>query len=88
MTARTESIEVDGDTATVLKERAAERGVGVAQLVAELVSLANDDAAIAELDRRWAAVERGEPTVPHDEVERWVKTWEVRISGAGTTDDR
>ena len=46
MTARTESIEVDGDTATVLKERAAERGVSVAQLVAELVSLANDDAAI------------------------------------------
>jgi predicted transcriptional regulator len=30
---------------------------------------------IAELDRRWAAVEAGEPTVPHDEVVQWLKTW-------------
>ncbi|MBI3704572.1 MAG: hypothetical protein HY244_12185 [Rhizobiales bacterium] len=75
MSAKTESIEVDGDTATVLKERAAERGVSVAQVVAELVPLAVDDAALAELDRRWAAIERGEPTVAHAEVERWLKSW-------------
>jgi predicted transcriptional regulator len=73
--AKTESIEVDGATAAVLKERAAERGVSVAQLVAELVAFAVDDEAIAELDRRWAAVEQGQPTVPHAEVERWLKTW-------------
>lgn len=30
---------------------------------------------IAELDRRWAAIEAGEPTVPHDEVVRWLETW-------------
>ncbi|HVZ53718.1 MAG TPA: hypothetical protein VG986_17255 [Pseudolabrys sp.] len=75
MNARTESIEVDGDTAAVLKERAAERGVSVAQLVAELAALAADDETVAELDRRWAAIEAGEPTVPQEEVERWLKTW-------------
>ena len=30
---------------------------------------------LAELDRRWAAIEAGEPTVPHDEVVRWLETW-------------
>ena len=72
---KTESIEVDGTTASVLKERAAERGVSVAQLVAELVAFAIDDETIAELDRRWAALEQGQPTVPHAEVERWLETW-------------
>ncbi len=30
---------------------------------------------IVELERRWAAIEAGEPTVPHEEVVRWLKTW-------------
>jgi predicted transcriptional regulator len=30
---------------------------------------------IAELDRRWAAIEAGEATVPHIEVVRWLETW-------------
>lgn len=30
---------------------------------------------IVELDRRWAAIEAGEPTVSHDEVVRWLETW-------------
>ncbi len=75
MTVKTESIELDGATATALKERAAERGVSVSQLVAELVPLAVDDQAIAELDRRWAAIEHGEPTVQHADVENWLRTW-------------
>lgn len=75
MSPKTESVELDRATAAALKERAAERGVSVSQLVAELVPLAADDAAIAELDRRWAAIERGEKTVPHADVERWLKTW-------------
>jgi hypothetical protein len=73
--ANIESIEVDRATAAALKERAAERGVSVAQLVAELVPLAIDDTALAELDRRWSAIKRGQPTVPHAEVERWLRTW-------------
>jgi len=75
MNAKTESIEVDGATAAALIERAAERGVSVSELVAELVPLAIDDETIAELDRRWKAIERGEPTVPHDDVEKWLRTW-------------
>jgi hypothetical protein len=75
MGTETQTIEVDGATANALKARAAERGVSVAQLVAELVPLAVDDEAIAELDRRWVAIERGQPTVAHAEVERWLKTW-------------
>ena len=75
MTAKTESIEVDSATASALKTRAAERGVSVSQLVAELIPLAIDDETIAELDRRWAAIEKGGTTVPHAEVERWLRTW-------------
>jgi predicted transcriptional regulator len=75
MTAKTESIEVDSATASALKTRAAERGVSVSQLVSELVPFAIDDEAIAELDRRWAAIEAGGATVPQVDVERWLRTW-------------
>ena len=30
---------------------------------------------IAELDRQWADIEAGAPTVPHDKVARWLETW-------------
>jgi predicted transcriptional regulator len=30
---------------------------------------------LAELERRWAAIEVGEATVPHDRVVRWLETW-------------
>jgi len=75
MSGRTESVEVDTATAAELKTRAAARGITVSDLVAELVPLAADDAGLAELDRRWAAVAGGVPTVPHAEVERWLETW-------------
>jgi predicted transcriptional regulator len=81
MAAKAESIEVDSDTASALKTRAAERGISVSALVAELVPFAIDDAAVAELDRRWAEIEVGQPTITHDEVERWLRTW-------GTTEFR
>ena len=53
------------DTATALKQRAAERGVSVPELVAELVTLdarpiVVDSDDIAELDRRWKSFE-GKP---------------------------
>lgn len=75
MRAKTESIEVDSATASALKTRAAERGVSVSDLVAELVPLSIDDAALAELDRRWAAIERGQTTVLHADIERWLRSW-------------
>ena len=77
---KTQTIEVDDDTASALKQRAEERGVSVPELVAALVTLAagpaeanSDD--IAELDRRWKAFEAQNAVVPHDDVVRWLQTW-------------
>jgi predicted transcriptional regulator len=80
MNVKSRSIEVDAATAEALTVRAAERGVSVGELVAELVAFAEtqrdaDSHEIAELDRQWAAIESGEPTVPHDQVVRWLETW-------------
>jgi len=80
MSTRTQTIEVDEATALTLKSRAAERGVSVAELLAELALLESapvtvDNDEIAELDRRWKAVEESGATVPHDEVVRWLRTW-------------
>jgi hypothetical protein len=75
MTVKTESIEVDPATAAALKTRAAERGVSVSELVAELVPMAPDDEAVAELDRRWAAIKAGQKTIPQADIEAWLRTW-------------
>jgi predicted transcriptional regulator len=75
----TDTIEVDKATADTLKARAAERGISVADLLAEIARASGpvplDAAEIAELDRRWAKIEAGEATVPHDEVVRWLGAW-------------
>jgi predicted transcriptional regulator len=73
-------IEVDEQTAEVLQARAAELGVTLSELVTELATLETEPIAvesdeIAELDRRWKKVEVGEPTVPHERVVRWLRTW-------------
>ena len=75
MGSKTHSIEVDRAIADALRDRAAERGVSVAELVAELVPLATGDEAIAELERRWAEITRDQQTVPHAKVERWLQSW-------------
>jgi len=74
------TIEVDSTTADALEARAAERGVTVSELLAELVLFVDTQAPaggdeIAEMDRQWAAIEAGQPTVPHEEVVRWLETW-------------
>ena len=73
-------IAVDAATADTLEARASARGISVGELVAELVAFVDaqvpiDDVEIAELDRQWAAIEAGQPTVPHDKVARWLETW-------------
>jgi hypothetical protein len=73
-------IEVDEQTATTLEARAAERGLSVPDLVAELAADAASQQApsiddIAELDRRWAAIEAGEATTSNDAVVQWLRTW-------------
>jgi hypothetical protein len=76
MPTATEQIEVDAATASELRRRAAERGVSVADLVAELVPLVSNEDSLAELQRQWDLIERGEiATVPQAEVERWLRTW-------------
>lgn len=73
------SIEVDKRTAEVLESRAAELGLTVPQLIAELAALDGapreaDPEEIAELDRRYANATEGS-RVPHDRVVRWLRTW-------------
>lgn len=75
-----ETIEVDSATAAKLRARAAERGMSVSELVADLTTLAVTPVELSHeeitaLDRQWAAVKAGEPTVPHADVARWLRTW-------------
>ena len=73
-------IEVDERTADMLQARAVELGVTVSELVAELATIDSDPVVVEsddliELDRRWKNVENGAPTIPHDRVVRWLRTW-------------
>lgn len=77
---KTQTIEIDDSTALVLQRRAAERGVTVPELVAELATIAVSSVEasveeIAELDRRWAALEAQESVASNEEVVRWIQTW-------------
>jgi predicted transcriptional regulator len=77
---KTQTIEIDSDTANALKERADEQGVTVSQLVAELATLAtgpvqSDRDDVAELDRRWEAFKAQDSAASTEDVVRWLKTW-------------
>jgi predicted transcriptional regulator len=74
--AKTRTIEIDEDTASALNDRASARGISVARLIGDMLSAtAGGRDEIAELDRRWAAVSAGQPTVGNDEIVRWLETW-------------
>jgi predicted transcriptional regulator len=79
MTQKTDTIKVDKATADLLKARAAERGMSVAEFLSEVANesgaVGADEADLAELDRRWAKVKAGAATVPHGDVVRWLNTW-------------
>ena len=80
MTTKPRMIEVDEATAAVLEARAAELGVSLSQLVAELaagepVPKADFSDQLQELERRWELVEQGGETVPNETVVRWLETW-------------
>jgi hypothetical protein len=80
MSALKRLIEVDERTAAALEARAAERGLSVPELIAEMTALASSLEAlstdeVAELDRRWAAIEAGESTISNDAVVQWLRTW-------------
>jgi len=78
--AKTQTIEVDEATAAELEARAAEAGVSVSDLLAGMIGRRSAPAQasredLADLDRQWAAIKAGEPTVPNDQVVRWLDTW-------------
>lgn len=80
MNTKTHTIELDDATATALKERADALGVTVPDLLADFVRedrvpVDVDAEQTAELDRRWAAIGAGQPTVPNEQVVRWLQTW-------------
>ena len=74
------TIEVDEQTADVLQTRAAELGVTVSELVAELATLESEPITVAPdeiagLDRRWKKIEARGSAVPQERVGRWLRTW-------------
>ena len=74
------TIEVDDATAIALESRAAEVGLSVPELLAEMVAAEGAPSAVSntdvsDLDRQWAAIKAGQPTIPHDDVVRWLDTW-------------
>lgn len=77
MNIKLRKIEIEESTATALEAHAAELGLSVSELLAEMVgaSAKLSDAEMADLDRQWAAIKNGEPTAAHDEVVRWLDTW-------------
>ena len=68
-------VELDETTAETLVSRAAVRGVTISELVSELLDHDSRAEEIAELDRRWAAIEAGAKTIPNEDVVRWLQTW-------------
>lgn len=75
----TRKIEVDDATAAALESRAAEQGLTVPELVAELAQSAAGpvvlaDEAIADLDRLWDAAKEAD-LIQHAEVAKWLQTW-------------
>jgi hypothetical protein len=80
MNIKVRRIEVDVETADMLEARAAERGLSVSDLIAEMTAIHGSAAIpprdeIAELDRQWEVIKSGEATVPHEKVVRWLQTW-------------
>ena len=80
MAAKTRTIELDEATASALESCAAERGLSVSEFVAGMTALQEASFALSsededELDRQWTAIKAGEPTIPHEDVARWLQTW-------------
>jgi hypothetical protein len=84
---KTQIIEIDHDTAMSLEQRAAERGLSVPELVAELVTLEAGPADadvddIVELDRRWKAFGAQGSVAANDDVGRPRSIRGISWSGA------
>jgi hypothetical protein len=89
MTIKLRSIEVDEATALTLESRAVERGVSVAEVVAELARGSSQDLSrmqaaglgpwaldvLAEDGRRLAEFEQDAQGVAADDIDAWLRSW-------------
>lgn len=91
MASKTRTIEVDGETASLLEARAAARGISVAELLADIAGSESLSGELAELRARgegpWspkilsedaqrlAEFERSRVGVPWDDVKAWMAGW-------------
>jgi predicted transcriptional regulator len=80
VTVKLRQIEVEVSTAEVLEARAAEQGVTVSEVVAEIVAVMDFSADIewpdaAEDLRRYYEFKRTGEAVPLNEVKAWVESW-------------
>jgi len=78
MTSKTHIVELDEETSLSLHMQARELGLSVSELVTQMTLLQAQPVRVAEdeiegLDRQWAAIKAGEPTVVHDEVVKWLE---------------
>ncbi len=71
------AIEISGQLATRLSELADQAGRPVADLADEAIAEYIERYAeqIVEVRKALDEVRSGAPTIPHAEVERWVKSW-------------
>ena len=75
------AVQIDADTDAILRRLAQEREAEPEAIVSDAVRLFDDlygQAALGELDRRWAEFERVGESYTQDEVEAWLKTWGTR----------
>lgn len=74
-------LHLDADTEAILARLARERQAEPEAIVSRAVRLYDElysEAALEELDRRWAEHERGGESYGQQEVEAWLKTWRTR----------
>lgn len=79
MVGKPQLIEVDEETAALLRARATARGLSVPELLAEFVHdrdgpPTSEADQVAELDRRWGQFEEA-GSIPHEHVVRWLDSW-------------
>ena len=73
-------IEIAEAVAAELESRAAAEGTNITTLVARFLDADREPFSlsrveIADLDRQWDEIQTGAPTIPHEDVEAWLRTW-------------
>lgn len=75
------AVHLDADTDAILTRLAKEREAEPEAIVSDAVRLFDElygQAALEELDRRWAEFQRTGESYSQEEVEAWLETWGTR----------